>query len=93
MKKLNKLTLAAVAVVSLLAGPSLSAQADSLSSKEVVTRTIIATPTTAQISGKAIDAGAYSSKAAAVKTFRATPANARIYGSPINASAYSSKLR
>lgn len=91
MKTLNKITLAAALTIGLFAGASLNVQADSLSSKDTVLRTVIATPAKAKVSGQAIDAGAYSSKES--KATVATPAKARVSGSAIDATVYSSKAR
>lgn len=91
MNKLNRLMVTLLAM-GLFAGTTLSTQADSLNSKDVVVRTTIATPAKAKVSGQPIDAAAYSSKVATPNDTVAASAKVSP-AQPINASAYSSKAR
>lgn len=87
--------LAALLAVGLLSGASLTTQAaESLvSSKDVVLRTVVATPAKAKVSGLPVDAAAYNSKGSASKATAAKPAKASLSGQSIDTTAYSSKAR
>lgn len=92
MKKINHLVVAGFLTALILAGASFKAQADSLSSKDAVLRTVIAAPAKANVSGQAVNTTAYNSKGSTKNT--ASPSTKTgLSAQAIDAAAYSSKAR